>query len=183
MGYAGYAPGHRVAEQKTALERALDSVRNHETLDVVEKLTRNVCRDPNDEKYRRIRSSSATIKRLVFDDENALSVMLALGWRFEEGEREMTLSRDARTTMADVRAIDAARTSLRRRLEEEMHARIRERARAKDPAVQALREQMEADRGERSAREPVTEGSRAVERTSGRVVTASDVGASGSSGC
>ena len=30
----------------------------------------------------------------------------------EEGEREMTLSRDARTTMADVRAIDAARTSL-----------------------------------------------------------------------
>lgn len=182
MGYAGYAPGHRVVE-RTAFERALSAVDVAETLDVLEKLARNVARDPTEAKYRRVATTSGTIKRLIFDSESAMEAMLAMGWVLD-GAEAMVLPQGVNLSMAHARAVDDARIALRRRMDEEMTAKIRARARANDPVRQALREQMEADRGERAAREAVTTGSVAVPRGEGRgIVTAAQVGASGSSGC
>ena len=182
MGYAGYAPGHRIVEFKTPFERALAAVDAAETLDVLEKLARNVARDPHEGKYRRVSTTSGTIKRLIFESESAMEAMLAMGWVLD-GSEAMVLPEGTNLSMAHARAVDDARVALRRRLDEEMTARIRARAQARDPTRQALREQMEADRGERAVREPVTVGSAAVPRGESRVVTAAQVGASGSSGC
>ena len=49
MAYAGYAPGHRVIE-RTPLEEALLEIGDAETLDVLERLARNVARSPSEEK-------------------------------------------------------------------------------------------------------------------------------------
>ena len=184
MAYAGYAPGHRVVE-RTPLERALRAIARPETLDLLERLSKNVARAPGEEKYRKLKRANATIGREIFDDENAMQAMLTMGWVVEtiEGAECLTLPRGTTTTMTEVREMDEARTALRRGLGEEMRAKIRARAMANDPRRAALREAVEADRAERAAREPVTKGSIATPRGTGTTMTAKDVGASGSSGC
>jgi len=184
MAYAGYAPGHRVVE-RTPLERALRAIARPETLDLLERLSKNVARAPSEAKYRKLKRANATIGREIFDDERAMRAMTTMGWIAEtiEGSECLTLPRGTTTTMREVRAMDEARTALRRRLEEEMRAKIRARAMANDPRRAALREAVEADRAERAVREPVTTGSRAAARGTGTTVTAKEVGASGSSGC
>ena len=184
MAYAGYAPGHRVVE-RTPLERALRAIARPETLDLLERLSKNVARAPSEAKYRKLKRANATIGREIFDDERAMRAMMTMGWIAEtiEGSECLTLPRGTTTTMREVRAMDEARTALRRRLEEEMRAKIRARAMANDPRRAALREAVEADRAERAVREPVTTGSRAAARGTATTVTAKEVGASGSSGC
>ena len=160
MAYAGYAPGHRVVE-RTPLERALRAIARPETLDLLERLSKNVARAPSEAKYRKLKRANATIGREIFDDEHAMRAMMTMGWIAEtiEGSECLTLPRGTTTTMREVRAMDEARTALRRRLEEEMRAKIRARAMANDPRRAALREAVEADRAERAVREPVTTGS------------------------
>ena len=79
MAYAGYAPGHRVVE-RTPLERALRAIARPETLDLLERLSKNVARAPGEEKYRKLKRANATIGREIFDDEHAMRAMLTMGW-------------------------------------------------------------------------------------------------------
>ena len=184
MGYAGYAPGHTVVE-KTPIERALHRVSSEDAHDLLEKLTRNVARAPGDPKFRRLKASNATIAAKVFGNQEVLDCLLVLGWVREDvdGEDGLSLPSEVPGNMAHVRAIDAARIALRRRQEEDLRARIRARALDSDPERAALRAAYEADKAERKAAEPVTQGSVATQRGPGTMKTAKDVGASGSSGC
>ena len=187
MTYAGYAPGHRIVDAKTPLERALMCVTSIEALDVLEKLIVNVSRAPRDEKFRRVKCSNATIRARIVDAPEVLAVMTALGWVHEVVEGEgagLTLPMERMLTMREARVVDEARIQLRRRIEEETRAKIRAKALAADPERAALQAQLAADRAERKASEPVTRGSEAVPMGESRgITTARDVGASGSSGC
>ena len=79
MAYAGYAPGHRVVE-RTPLERALRAIARPETLDLLERLSKNVARAPSEAKYRKLKRANATIGREIFDDERAMRAMMTMGW-------------------------------------------------------------------------------------------------------
>ena len=54
-GYAGYAPGHKVADLATPLQQYLKAVKSMATLDTLEKLTRNSAQAPAEEKFRKVR--------------------------------------------------------------------------------------------------------------------------------
>ena len=54
-GYAGYAPGHKVADLATPLQQYLRAVKSMATLDTLEKLTRNSAQAPAEEKFRKVR--------------------------------------------------------------------------------------------------------------------------------
>jgi len=55
MGYAGYAPGHKVADLATPLQQYLKMVDLVASLDTLEKLTRNCAQAPAEEKFRKVR--------------------------------------------------------------------------------------------------------------------------------
>ena len=84
-------------------------------------------------------------------------------------------------TMREVREIDEARTKLKKKEEEEFKKRLAARNKKVDPAKERLRLEMEADRKERAARGPVTQGSVALAKGSGAQMTASEAGCSGTS--
>jgi hypothetical protein len=61
MGYAGYAPGHRVPDKASPLGAALKVISSLEALELLSKLTYNCCVSPNEDKFRRIRLSNERI--------------------------------------------------------------------------------------------------------------------------
>lgn len=58
MGYAGYAPGHKVVEL-TVLQQLLKLIKSDKSLETLEKLTRNTAQAPAEEKFRKVRRGSA----------------------------------------------------------------------------------------------------------------------------
>ena len=60
MGYAGYAPGHKVVEL-TVLQQLLKLIKNDKSLETLEKLTRNSAQAPAEEKFRKVCRGSATV--------------------------------------------------------------------------------------------------------------------------
>merc|ERR1719471_2486189 len=90
MGYAGYAPGanSRMKDQATPLEQALRALpldRALETLELIEKLTRNVVRNPGEEKFRRIKLSNPKISAAITEVPFAVDVLKEMGW-VEDGD-------------------------------------------------------------------------------------------------
>ena len=59
MGYAGYAPGHKVVEL-TVLQQLLKLIKSDKSLETLEKLTRNTAQAPAEEKFRKVRRGPAT---------------------------------------------------------------------------------------------------------------------------
>ena len=55
MGYAGYAPGHKVAEAATPFQAALAAVKSDASLEMIGKLARNAYGSPTDDKFRKVR--------------------------------------------------------------------------------------------------------------------------------
>ena len=64
MGYAGYAPGHKVVEL-TVLQQLLKLIKSDKSLETLEKLTRNSAQAPAEEKFRKVRRGPATISTRV----------------------------------------------------------------------------------------------------------------------
>jgi hypothetical protein len=60
MGYAGYAPGHKVVEL-TVLQQLLKLIKSDKSLETLEKLTRNSAQAPAEEKFRKVRPLGRTI--------------------------------------------------------------------------------------------------------------------------
>mgnify|MGYP001185407643 CR=1 FL=1 len=88
-------------------------------------------------------------------------VLAQIGWVEETrgGETALVLPLKVQCTMQQVRAIDDAMAALVKRMEEDRRAASRKRA--ADPEKARLHAQLEADRRERAARGPVTQGSKA----------------------
>jgi thioredoxin 1 len=89
-----------------------------------------------------------------------------LGWQKgvdeADGGEVLLLPSATQMTMANVRTIDAAIERQAEAAKVKARSEAAARARATDPQREAIRAQMEADRRERAARGPITQGSVAV---------------------
>lgn len=162
---------------KTPLEKALKTIRSEGSLNTIGTLTRNVAQNPREEKYRRLRLTNQKIADAILNAEGALETMLQLGWT-QEGEEFLVLPGSVQLTMTHVRAVEAAKEALDAEAKAAAKRRIQAASnKSTDPEKERLRMQLEADRKERAARGPVTQGSRAVNMTPGaNVMTAGDLG-------
>mmetsp|Transcript_55341 Transcript_55341/g.113174 ORF Transcript_55341/g.113174 Transcript_55341/m.113174 type:complete len:179 (-) Transcript_55341:309-845(-) len=177
MGYAGYAPGHKVVEV-TPLQSKLVTVKSVDSFDLIEKLTRNVAQNPTEEKYRKVRLTNEKIKAALVDVAGALDVLLEMGWT-QEGEF-IVLPSGTQMTMMQVRDIDDARNKFKKAEEDAFKKRAFKRTLT--PEDEQLRRQLEADKLERAARGPITQASVATAKGTSRIMSASDAGCAGSKG-
>lgn len=85
MGYAGYAPSQCAYGTTTQgpVEQALRGLpvaQADGALDLIEKLSRNVSRNPKEEKFRKVRLENKKIAESLTDVPGAVQAMLAMGW-------------------------------------------------------------------------------------------------------
>mmetsp|Transcript_22885 Transcript_22885/g.27661 ORF Transcript_22885/g.27661 Transcript_22885/m.27661 type:complete len:180 (+) Transcript_22885:148-687(+) len=167
---------------KTTLELNLGVVESLETLDILDKLTRNVAQNPRDEKFRKLRLTNEKIHKLIVEAPGALPSLQVLGWVEGEEEGFIVLPPSVQLTMKEVRDIDAARKNLTTKLEKARKARLAAKQAAHDPEKARLLAQLEADKRERATKAPVTEASKATARGSANIMTAGELGINKSSG-
>eukprot|EP00928_Gymnodinium_smaydae_P081972 TRINITY_DN653_c0_g1_i2.p1 TRINITY_DN653_c0_g1~~TRINITY_DN653_c0_g1_i2.p1 ORF type:complete len:187 (-),score=65.76 TRINITY_DN653_c0_g1_i2:553-1113(-) len=185
MGYAGYAPGanSKMGEARTPLQEALRQLpldKWEATLELIEKLTRNVVRNPSDDKFRRIKLTNPKIAAAITDVPNALALLKEMGW-VQEGE-ELVLPSSVRLVHeTEVVGIIDAKDFYKKEAEKEHRRQMMER-KEKDPEKELLRKQLEADRQEKAAQGPVTQGSVAKKLGDGVKMTAGDIGIGKSGG-
>jgi len=184
MGYAGYSPGNKIADKLTPFQQALRALpldKALETLELIEKLTRNVVRNPTDEKFRRIKLSNPKIAASITDVPFAVDVLKEMGW-VEDGDG-LALPADVRLVHErEVIGIIEAKDYYKK--EEENERRRQTAARkALSADKEAVMRQMEADRKEKEAEGPVTHGSVAQKLGDGpNIMRAGDVGIGKSAG-
>jgi hypothetical protein len=158
---------------KTPLELALHEMKSLDSLE-----------NPREAKYRRLRLTNAKIAAAVVDTPGMPRVMAELGWVPEEGNADfLVLPESVQLTMVHVRAMDAQKAALEAQMKANAKARLQARNAKLDPEKERLRQQLEADKRERAATAPVTEGS-VAQRTSfgANVTTAGDLGINGGGG-
>eukprot|EP00930_Biecheleria_cincta_P011178 TRINITY_DN11375_c0_g1_i2.p2 TRINITY_DN11375_c0_g1~~TRINITY_DN11375_c0_g1_i2.p2 ORF type:complete len:197 (+),score=58.26 TRINITY_DN11375_c0_g1_i2:32-622(+) len=185
MGYAGYSPGNQVADKLTPLEQALRAVplgKAAETLELIEKLTRNVVRNPAEDKFRHIKLTNPKIAATISDVPFAVDILEEMGW-VEEGEGLQLPASVRLAHEKEVVAIIDAKDFYTKEQEAQKRREAQARKAALDPEREALLKKMEEDRREKEAEGPVTKGSKAQSVGSGeKVVTAADLGIGASGG-
>jgi len=186
MGYAGYAPGanSKMGEKLTLLEQALRSLpleHYQETLELIQKLTQNVVRNPGEEKFRKIKLTNPKIAATITNVPNAVSVLKEMGW--EQVGEELVLPLAVRLAHdKEVVGIIEARDWYKKEAEKEHKRQVMARKEL-SPQQEALKQQLEMDRKEREAEGPVTHGSVAKKLGDGpNIMRAGDVGIGKSSG-
>jgi len=186
MGYAGYAPGanSRMPDKLTPLQQALRQLpleQAAETLAIIEKLTRNVVRNPGEAKFRKINLTNEKIKKVIADVPNAVELLEEMGW-VQEGD---SLELPANIRLAHethVIGIIDAQDHYKTQAAKEYSRQVRAKKEVDDDMVK-LQQQIEADRKEKSAEGPVTKGSVAQKMGNGpNVMRASDLGIGQSKG-
>jgi len=188
MVYAGYSPGanSRMVGPLSDYEQAVRGLpldKADDTLDILEKLTRNVVRGPRDEKFRKLRLTNKKIMETVTEVEGAVAILREMGW-VDGGEEEPTLVLPGAVCPSfevHVVKIIEARDFYKKERENEKLRKMRAERDANDPDKVALREQLEADAKERSTREPA-KASVAKKLGDGKIVRASDIGIGKSGG-
>jgi len=179
MGYAGYSPGANstVGDKLTPLQQALRQLpldQYEACLELIEKLTRNVVRNPSEEKFRRIKLTNPKIAAAITDVPNALALLQEMGWQ-PAGE-ELVLPPSVRPVHeTEVVGIIEAKDWYKKEAEKEAK-RITMARKEVDPEKEALRKQLEADRKEKDAEGPVTRGSVPNKLGEGTKMTAGDIG-------
>ena len=168
MGYAGYAPGHKV-QIATTLQQLLKLIKSDATLATMEKLTRNSAQAPGEEKFRKIRLTNEKIAAVITNVDGAVEAMCEMGW-VKEGDGEFLVLPPAKSvSMREVREIDDARRALKKWEEEELKRRIAARNKANAcPDKARLLAEMAADRAEQKGQRARHAGIR--RRTSERQV-------------
>merc|ERR1712048_906557 len=156
------------ADKLSPLEQALRALpldKYQETLELIQKLTQNVVRNPTEEKFRRIKLTNPKIAANITDVPNAVALLTEMGW-VQEGE-ELVLPAALRLTHEthNVGIIDAKDWY------------------KKEAEKEPLMKQMEADRKEKMAEGPVTKSSVAQKLGDGpNIMRAKDVGIGQSKG-
>eukprot|EP00930_Biecheleria_cincta_P011179 TRINITY_DN11375_c0_g2_i1.p1 TRINITY_DN11375_c0_g2~~TRINITY_DN11375_c0_g2_i1.p1 ORF type:complete len:105 (+),score=15.09 TRINITY_DN11375_c0_g2_i1:122-436(+) len=90
MGYAGYSPGNQVADKLTPLQQALRALpldKAADTLELIEKLTRNVVRNPAEDKFRHIKLTNPKIAAVITDVPFAVDILKEMGRRGPRASR------------------------------------------------------------------------------------------------
>mmetsp|Transcript_37774 Transcript_37774/g.97679 ORF Transcript_37774/g.97679 Transcript_37774/m.97679 type:complete len:185 (-) Transcript_37774:278-832(-) len=183
MGYAGYAPGSKVSDKLTPLQQALRSLPlevAQETLELIDKLTRNVVRSPGEEKFRKVKLSNPKIAAVVAAAPTMVDIMLEMGWvRTEEG---IELPPSARL-LHEVHVVGIIEVQDFYKKAIEDAKRSATRAAKMDAEKQELLKKAETDRAEKAAEGPVTRASVANKLGDGPNITrAGDIGIGKSSG-
>mmetsp|Transcript_114359 Transcript_114359/g.214194 ORF Transcript_114359/g.214194 Transcript_114359/m.214194 type:complete len:187 (+) Transcript_114359:91-651(+) len=185
MGYAGYSPGanSRMADSLTPLQQALRALPLDvapDTLALIEKLTRNVVRNPGEEKFRKINLTNTKIKAAIADVPNGIELMQEMGW-VPEGESLILPAGIRLAHEVHVVGIIEAQDHYKSEAEKERVRQMRARKEV-DGDKDKLRQQLEADRKEKAAEGPVSKASVAQKRGEGNIVRASDLGIGQSAG-
>jgi hypothetical protein len=185
MGYAGYAPGanSKMAEKATPLQQALKSLpleHASDCLEILDKLIRNIVRNPKEEKFRTIKLQNPKIAAAITNVPGAVEILTEMGFK-SEGEN-MVLPEEVRLAHeTEVIGIIEAKDHYKK--DEGLECMRDMRARMYvDADAQALREKLEMDRKEKDAEGPVTQGSKRQDLGVGQKVTAGDIGIGKSSG-
>jgi hypothetical protein len=159
MGYGGYAPGanSRMEGPRSDLEQALRALpldKANESLEIMEKLTRNVVSCPGDEKFRKIKLTNKKINDTITAVPGAVPVLREMGWKdsSSDGEPVLVLPAGARLEFQEtvVKLIEA-KDFYKKENEKERRQRHRDEVSAEDPEKQKLRLQLEQDKKERDA--------------------------------
>jgi len=185
MGYGGYAPGmnSRQADGKTPLQEALQSLplgQAQDTLEIMDKLIRNVVRNPSEEKFRSIKLTNPKIAASITDVPGAIDILKEMGW-VQQGECMLLPASVRLVHEREVLGIISAQEHYKTEAEKE--ARRLTRARKElDGDQLALKQQMEIDRKEKAADGPVTRSSVAKQLGEGQKMTAGDIGIGKGSG-
>eukprot|EP00411_Alexandrium_monilatum_P090849 CAMPEP_0175745900 /NCGR_PEP_ID=MMETSP0097-20121207/58316_1 /TAXON_ID=311494 /ORGANISM="Alexandrium monilatum, Strain CCMP3105" /LENGTH=265 /DNA_ID=CAMNT_0017054325 /DNA_START=1 /DNA_END=795 /DNA_ORIENTATION=+ len=162
MGYAGYSPGNnsRQAAELTPLQRALRALplsKWQEALKVIEEVTRDIVRNPHEERLRRIDLSEPAMAASVAEVPSAVGILREMGW--VDGCSGLVLPPEVRLThQCDVVGIIEARDYYKKEAESERKRQMR--ARKSSAAARA------AAPGGRTAA-PVTGGSGAAGAAAG----------------
>jgi len=189
MGYAGYSPGNVVAEKLTPLQQALQGLpleQAAEALEIIHKLTKNIVANPKDDKFRKIKLTNAKIAEKITDIPGAVDLMKEMGWVAKEIEGEgsvLELPSSLRFRHeSEVVAIIDAKDYYKKQEEIEKRRRVRA-SKEKTAEEEAMQKKIEADRKEKEAEGPVTQGSVAKKIVGGaHVISAADLGIGKSSG-
>jgi hypothetical protein len=173
-----------MSEAKTPLEQALRSLpleHYQETLELIQKLTQNVVRNPGEEKFRKIKLTNPKISAAITIVPGAVNLLKEMGW--EEADEELVLPASVRLAHEkEIVGIIDAKDWYKKEVEKE-HKRQMMARKEQDPEKEALRLQMETDRKEKAAEGPVTKGSVAQKLGDGPNITrAGDIGIGKSSG-
>jgi len=173
-----------MADQLTPLQQALRQLpveQAAETLAIIEKLIRNVVRNPAEEKFRKINLTNAKIKQTIADVPHGIDLLQAMGW--QQDGNFMVFPANARLAHEiHVVGIIEANDYYKEKLAEE-HKRQLRAFKVLDGDTAKLREQIEADRKEKAAEGPVTKGSVAQKLGGGpNIMRAGDLGIGQSSG-
>jgi len=183
MGYAGYAPGSKVAEKASPLQQALQSLpldRAQDILELLEKITRNVVRNPGEEKFRRVKLTGAKMAAFLAEAPTMMDVLQEMGWVQEEDS--MVLPSSVRLAHeVHVVGIIEAKDHFKKEAENEKRRQMR--AGKLGDSEKELLKQAELDRKEKEAEGPVLHGSVAKQLGDGpNIMRAGDVGIGKSSG-
>jgi len=174
----------RMADSLTPLQQALRSLpleEASETLTLIEKLTRNVQRNPAEEKFRKINLTNEKIKKALTDIPNAVLLMEEMGW-VHEGDSLILPATSRFSHEIHVVGIIDAQDYYKEQLKKERSRETRARKEV-DEEKEKLRQQMEVDRKEKAADGPVTTSSVAQKLGDGaNVMRASDIGIGKSAG-
>jgi len=180
MGYGGYAPGanSRMKDALTPLQQAFRELpleQAAETLAIIDKLTRNVVRNPGEAKFRKINLDNDKIKKVITDVPNAVALLQEMGWVRDGASMELPTSTRLVLEVHVVGIIDA-QEFYKTKAEKERVSQMRA-AKEVDAESAQLRAQIEADRREKSAEGPVTQSSKAQKLGGGpNIARCSDVG-------
>lgn len=139
------------------LEQALRSLpldKADESLDIIEKLTRNVVSNPRDEKFRKIKLTNKKLNETISAVPGAVSALREMGWVDgpSDGEATLVLPDGVRLAFEDqVVKIIEAKDYYKKEHENERRRRLREDRDAGDESKQIIRQQLEGDKKEREA--------------------------------
>jgi hypothetical protein len=173
-----------MADSLTPLQEALRSLPLEEaadTLALLDKLTRNVVRNPSEAKFRKINLTNEKIKKAITDVPNAFEVLKEMGW--QQQEDFMVLPETVRLAHeVHVVGIIEAQDYYKTQAEKARVSQTRA-SKAVDADTEKLRQQIEADRKEKTAEGPVTKGSVPQKMGDGaNIMRASDLGIGQSKG-
>jgi hypothetical protein len=112
MGYYGLGPGMKVPDQLSPFEKALRMIPTENaaiTLEIIEKLMKNVAQNPKEEKFRKIRLTNATISAKITSITAAIECLLHIGWELDSDNESLVLPADKKITFPDhvTKIIDA----------------------------------------------------------------------------
>jgi len=167
----------------TPLQQALRSLpleKAQEILELLEKVTRNVVRNPGEEKFRSLKLTNPKIAASVADAPSMVDALKDMGW-VQEGEMLVLPPSVRLAHEVHVVGLIDAKDWWKKEAEDEKRRQMR--AGNMDDEQKELIQKMELDRKEKEAEGPVLHGSVAKRlRDGSNIMRAGDVGIGKSSG-